>query len=74
MRNEYDLTRLAWKRNPYAKRLKKLVTLRLDQDLIMYFKELSRDIGIPYQRLINLYLRECAHSKRRPAVRWTNAS
>jgi hypothetical protein len=44
------------------------------QDLIRYFKRLSREIGIPYQRLINLYLRECAHSGRKPTIRWTTAS
>ena len=70
MRREYDLTKLAWKPNPFARRLKKLVTIRLDSDLIAYFKGLSREIGIPYQRLINLYLRECAASKRKPAIRW----
>jgi uncharacterized protein (DUF4415 family) len=74
MRKEYDLTKLTWKRNPYAKRLKKVVTIRLDPDIIEYFKRLSRDTGIPYQRLINLYLRECAASRRRLALRWMNAS
>ena len=74
MRNEYDLSKLAWKRNPYAKRLKKTVTIRLDQDLIAYFKKLGGDLGIPYQRLINLYLRECAESRRRVVVRWIDAS
>lgn len=74
MRKEYDLSRLAWKRNPYARRLKKMVTIRLDQDLIDYFKGLGKDAGIPYQRLINLYLRECAHSKRKPVLRWVTAS
>jgi uncharacterized protein (DUF4415 family) len=74
MRKEYDLTRLAWKRNPYVRRLKRVVTIRLDEDLIVYFKRLGKDTGIPYQRLINLYLRECAYSKRRPAIRWVGAS
>jgi len=74
MRKEYDLATLQWTPNPYARRLKRLVTLRLDDDLIAYFKDLSRDIGIPYQRLINLYLRDCAASKRKPAVHWTDAS
>ncbi|MBI2932140.1 MAG: BrnA antitoxin family protein [Planctomycetes bacterium] len=74
MRKEYDLTHLKWKPNPYARRLKKLVTIRLDSDLIVYFKALSREIGIPYQRLINLYLRECAVLKRKPAVHWVDAS
>lgn len=74
MKREYDLTRLAWKRNPYARRLRKPVTIRLDQDLIVYFKRLGRETGMAYQRLINLYLRDCAASKRRPSIRWEDAS
>jgi predicted DNA binding CopG/RHH family protein len=74
VRKEYDLSKLAWKRNPYAKRLKKLVTIRLDEDLIRYFKKLSKEIGIPYQRLINMYLRECTESRRKAVVHWVSAS
>jgi len=74
MRNEYDLSKLRWKRNPYAKRLKKPVTIRLDEDLVEYFKELGSAVGIPYQRLINMYLRECAESGRKAVVRWEEAS
>jgi len=74
VKREYDLTRLAWKRNPYARRLRKPVTIRLDQDLIVYFKRLGRETGMAYQRLINLYLRDCAASKRRPSIRWEDAS
>jgi len=74
VRREYDLTKLAWKRNPYARRLRRPVTIRLDQDLILYFKRLGRDTGMAYQRLINLYLRDCAASKRRPSIRWEDAS
>jgi uncharacterized protein (DUF4415 family) len=48
--------------NPYAKRLKKQVTIRLDEDTIGYFKQLADDKGIPYQSLINLYLRDCAQN------------
>lgn len=74
MRREYDLSKLTWKRNPYSKRLKRAVTIRLDADLIDYFKRLGKDVGIPYQRLINLYLRECAASRRKAVVRWIDAS
>lgn len=74
MRRTYDLSKLKWKRNPYAKRLRKLVTLRLDEDVIAYYKSLARSVGIPYQRLINLYLRESFHSRRRPEIRWPKAS
>lgn len=73
MRKEYDLTRLKWKRNPYTKDVKKLITIRLDKDVIKYFKKLGKESGIPYQRLVNLYLRECAHSGRRPKIQWMTA-
>jgi len=74
MRREHDLSKLKWRRNPYARRLKKPVTIRLDQDLIAYFKNLGHPIGIPYQRLVNLYLRECAQSRRTPQIRWGDDS
>jgi uncharacterized protein (DUF4415 family) len=74
VRKEYDLTKLDWRRNPYARRLRKPVTIRLDEDLIAYFKRLGNETGMAYQRLINLYLRECAASKRRPSIRWDDAS
>ena len=60
MRKSYDFSES--KKNPYAKRLKKQVTIRLDEDTIHYFKEMADDKGIPYQSLINLYLRDCAQS------------
>lgn len=62
MRDSYDFTDST--PNPYIKKLKKQVTIRLDQDTINYFKELAEDKGIPYQSLINLYLRDCAQSHR----------
>ena len=58
MKEHYDFSKA--RRNPYAKRLKRQVTIRLDQDTIGYFKGLSTETGIPYQTLINLYLRDCA--------------
>lgn len=68
MRKEYDFSKA--RPNPYAKRLKKSVTIRLDEPTIAYFKGLADETGIPYQTLINLFLRECAVRRRRPAVRW----
>ena len=68
MRREYDFSK--GRRNPYAKRLKKSVTIRLDEPTIEYFKELATDTGIPYQTLINLYLRDCASSGRRLSLDW----
>ena len=68
MRDRYDFSK--GKQNPYAKRLKKQITIRLDEDTLSYFKGLADDTEIPYQTLINLYLRECAKTKKRPAMRW----
>ena len=68
MREHYDFS--AGRRNPYAKRLKRQVTIRLDQDTVDYFKNLSSETGIPYQTLINLYLRDCATSGRKLALLW----
>ena len=62
MRDEYDFTDS--KPNPYARALKRQVTIRLDQATIDYFKKLSGEVGVPYQSLINLYLRDCAVSKK----------
>ncbi len=68
MRKEYDFSKA--KRNPYAGLLKRQVTIRLDEGTIGYFKDLARQIGIPYQTLINLYLRDCAASRRKLALEW----
>ncbi len=68
MRKEYDFSKA--RRNPYAKRLKKQITIRLDGPTIEYFKKLADDTGIPYQTLINLYLRDCAANKRRLSMQW----
>ena len=69
MKKEYDFSK--GRRNPYAKLLKRQVTIRLDQATIAYFKKLAEDSEIPYQTLINLYLRDCASSRRRLAMNWT---
>ena len=68
MRKRYDFSKA--RRNPYAKRLKKQITIRLDQPTIEYFKQVSESSGIPYQTLINLYLRDCAQHKRRLSMEW----
>jgi len=70
MRKEYDFSDSV--KNPYAKDLKKQVTLRLNTDVIAYFKEMARQTGLPYQNLINLYLSECAHSKKKLALKWAS--
>ena len=68
MKAEYDFSRA--KRNPYVKRLKKAVTIRLEPGVIDYFKSLSTQTGIPYQNLINLYLLECAQEGRKLSLTW----
>ena len=68
MREEYDFS--AAKKNPYAAQLKKQITIRLDEESITYFKSISEEIGIPYQSLINLYLRDCAASHRKLNLKW----
>jgi len=72
MRKEYDFSKA--RKNPYASLLKKQVTIRLDGETIKYFKQLAADAGIPYQTLINLYLRDCAASGRKLAIEWKEAS
>ena len=71
MRTHYDFSKA--RANPYAKRLKRSVTIRLDEPTIAYFRALAADTGIGYQTLINLYLRDCAAARRKPALRWTPA-
>lgn len=71
MRKEYDFTKA--RPNPYAARLKRAVTIRLDEPTIAYFKALADETGIGYQTLINSFLRDCASSKRRPTVRWARS-
>ncbi|HFE38652.1 MAG TPA: antitoxin [Gammaproteobacteria bacterium] len=68
MRDHYDFSKSV--NNPYSKKLKKQVTIRLDEDTIEYFKGMAEDKGIPYQSLINLYLRDCVDSHRELKVNW----
>lgn len=68
MRAEYDFSKAV--KNPYAAQLKKQITIRLDEESINYFKAVSADVGIPYQSLINLYLRDCAASRRKLNLKW----
>ena len=68
MRKEYDFSQS--RKNPYAKRLKRQITIRLDAGSVDYFKRMAADLGMPYQNLINLFLRDCAVEKRRPVIQW----
>ena len=68
MRDHYDFSESV--PNPYARRLKKQITIRLDEDTVEYFKKMAEEKGIPYQSLINLYLRDCAQSNRDLKLQW----
>ena len=72
MRKDYDFKKA--KRNPYARKLKRQVTIRLDEETIHYFKRLSEETGVGYQTLINLDLRDCATQKRKLAMKWKTAA
>lgn len=72
MRKEYDFSKMKGRKNPYAKQLKKQVTIRMGVDIIDYFKEMSVNTGIPYQNLINLYLRDCVQSRRKISINWAS--
>jgi len=70
MREHYDFSKMKGKKNPYIKYLKQPVTMRLDKDSIDYFKSPAEESGIPYQTLINLYLRDCASKERKLDMKW----
>jgi len=72
MRKEYDFSKA--KRNPYTHMLKKQVTIRLDEETVEYFKQMAQEAGVPYQTLINLYLRDCAASRRKLRLDWEGKS
>lgn len=69
MKKEYDFSKMKSRKNPYASKLKKSVTIRLSEDVLDYFKNVAEESGLPYQSLINLYLRDCATRHRKIAVR-----
>jgi len=70
MKKEYDLSKMQSRKNPYASKLKKSVTMRLSEDIIGYFKDMSLESGVPYQSLINLYLRDCVLNHRKVNISW----
>lgn len=72
MRKEYDFSKMEGRKNPYASRLKKQVTIRMGIDVINHFKKMSEETGIPYQNLINLYLRDCVQSNRKISIKWAS--
>ena len=72
MRDHYDFSKMKGKKNPYLQYLKQPVTIRLDKDTVAYFKSMAAKTGIPYQNLINLYLRDCAEHHRELKMKWVS--
>jgi uncharacterized protein (DUF4415 family) len=74
MRKEYNLKNMKLKTNPYINKLKKSVTIRLDSDVVEYFKKLSEETSTPYQTLLNDFLRSCKEQNLKPKTVWKKAS
>ena len=72
MKAEYDLSKMKTRKNPYASKLKKSVTMRLSEDIVFYFKEMAEEANVPYQSLINLYLRDCVARHRKITISWNS--
>lgn len=70
MRKHYDFDKMKGEKNPYVKQMKQPITIRLDSSTVAYFKNLSEELGMPYQNLINLYLRDCALNRRKLKLKW----
>lgn len=70
MKAEYDLGKMKSRKNPYARQLKKTVTIRLSEDVIAWFKAMAEEAGVPYQSLIDLYLRDCVAQQRKVQISW----
>jgi len=70
MKPEDDLSTMKSRKNPYASKLKKSVTMRLGEDVIDYFKGMAEESGVPYQSLINLYLRDCVAKHKKIDINW----
>ncbi len=70
MKSEYDLSKMKFRRNPYAAKLKKSVTMRLSEDVLAYFQRMAEESGVSYQNLINLYLRDCVIEQRKVHIAW----
>ena len=70
MRDEYDFSTMNARRNPNASKLKKPVTMRLSEEVVLYFKDMAMEAGVPYQSLINLYLRDCVAKHRKVKIAW----
>ena len=73
MKVEYDLSKMKSRKNPYAAKLKKPVSMRLSEDVVTYFKGMASEAGVPYQSLINLYLRDCVMKHRTVQIAWPSS-
>jgi len=71
MRKEYDLSRLKSRKNPYARYLKRQITIRINNKAVEYFKRMAEETGIPYQNLIDSYLTDCANNNRKLVAKWS---
>ena len=74
MKAEYDLSQMKSRKNPYSSKLKKSVTIRLGEDVVGYFKDMAEGTGVPYQSLINLYLRDCVQQHRKVDISWQSTT
>jgi len=72
MRDHYDFDKMKGEKNPYLKQIKQPITIRLDKSTVSYFKVLAKELGMPYQNLINLYLRDCALNQKRLKLKWAS--
>ncbi|MDO5506633.1 MAG: CopG family antitoxin [Pseudoxanthomonas suwonensis] len=73
MKAEYDFSKMKSRKNPYAAKLKKPVSMRLSEDVVEYLKQMATEAGVPYQSLINLYLRDCVMSHRKVQIAWPSS-
>jgi uncharacterized protein (DUF4415 family) len=74
MKAEYDPSKMKSRKNLYASELKKPVTMRLSEDVVEHFKQMAKESGVPYQSLINLYLRDCVAQNRKVKINWPHAA
>jgi predicted DNA binding CopG/RHH family protein len=72
MKANYDLSKMKSRKNPFAQRLKRQITMRVGVNVIAYFKALAKETGIPYQNLMDFYLQECVATKKRPSLTWAS--
>ena len=72
MRKHYDFEKMKGEKNPYAARLKQPITIRLDKATVAYFKSLAAQMEMPYQSLINLYLKNCAQQHKKLELKWAS--